>query len=193
MHWRAQCHPNIAFQLRSIWLQTLVDINSESCHTSFQRFSAPPSEVAALFDSNLSRRPFLGQVIELDLLLCTGFDSENVCLFLFHVLAQRQMADRKIERSDVRGFSWQNFRFAWKKKCSLRPKIYKALKPCWLLNWLSYWVSIAREIACFAQASRSRPAATAADFGEIARWPAGAQTWTQTWTLPPDQRVLKVL
>ena len=26
-----------------------------------------------------------------------------------------------------------------------------------------------------------------------ARWQAGAQTWTQTWTLPPDQRVVKVL
>ena len=32
-------------------------------------------------------------------------------------------------------------------------------------------------------------------FGKIARWPAGAQTWTQTWTLPPDRRVqvVKVL
>ena len=38
-------------------------------------------------------------------------------------------------------------------------EIYKALKPCWLLNW----VSIARVVACFPQASRSRPAATAAD------------------------------
>ena len=27
----------------------------------------------------------------------------------------------------------------------------------------------------------------------IARWLAGAQTWTQTWNLPPDQRVVKVL
>ena len=35
------------------------------------------------------------------------------------------------------------------------------------------------------------PSGTA--FGEIARWPAGARTWTQTWTVPPDQRVVKVL
>ena len=28
--------------------------------------------------------------------------------------------------------------------------------------------------------------------GAIARWPAGAWTWTQTWTLPPDQQVVKV-
>ena len=46
-----------------------------------------------------------------------------------------------------------------KKSDSSRPEIYKALKPCWLLNW----VSIARVVACFPQASRSRPAATAAD------------------------------
>ena len=29
-------------------------------------------------------------------------------------------------------------------------------------------------------------------FREIARWQAGAQTWTQTWTLLPDQQVVKV-
>ena len=29
--------------------------------------------------------------------------------------------------------------------------------------------------------------------GVIARWPAGARTWTQTWTLPPDQWVVVVL
>ena len=27
----------------------------------------------------------------------------------------------------------------------------------------------------------------------IARWPSGARPWTQTWTLPPDQLVVKVL
>ena len=35
------------------------------------------------------------------------------------------------------------------------------------------------------------PSGTA--FGEITRWLAGAQTWTQIWTLPPNQRVVKVL
>ena len=68
---------NIAFHLRSIWLQTLVAIDSQSCLPSFPRFCAPPSEVAVLFDLNLSRRPFLGQVVDSDLLLCTGFDSEH--------------------------------------------------------------------------------------------------------------------
>ena len=91
---------------------------------------------------------------------------------------------------------------------------------------------MARVVACFPQASRSRPAATAANqgkrpvfvlarpthasrawewpqelgrwfrplnrrlhyetaFGEIARWQARAQTWTQTWTVQPNQRVVR--
>ena len=29
--------------------------------------------------------------------------------------------------------------------------------------------------------------------GVMARWPASAQTWTQTWILQPDQRAVKVL
>ena len=45
-----------------IWLQTLVVINSESCQRSFPSICSPPSEVALLFNLNLSRRPFLGQV-----------------------------------------------------------------------------------------------------------------------------------
>ena len=98
---------NITFHLRLIWLQTLVAIDSESCLASFPSFYAPPSEVAALFYSKLSRSPFLGQVIDLDLLLCTGFDSEYEVLFLCHVSTQRPMTDRKIERSDKRGLKNQ--------------------------------------------------------------------------------------
>ena len=153
---------NIAFHLRPIWLQTLVAIDPESRLTSFPSFCrvfcAPPSEVAALFDSNLSRRPFLGQVVDSDLLLCTGFDSEHAVLFLCHIFTQRPMTDRKIERSDGRCFgrqqllanSIENFISHEKKSDSSRPEIYKALKPYWLLNW----VSIARVVACFPQASR---------------------------------------
>ena len=57
------------------------------------------------FDGNLSRRPFLGQIVDLDLLLCTGFDSEHANLFLFLFCFQRPRIDRKIEQSDERGFS----------------------------------------------------------------------------------------
>ena len=85
----------------------MVAIDSESRLTSFPSFYAPPPEVAALFDSNLSRRPFLRQVVDLDLLLCTGFDLEHAVLFLCHIFTQRPMNDRKIERSDGRGFGRQ--------------------------------------------------------------------------------------
>ena len=98
---------NIAFHLRSIWLQTLVAIDSESRQTSFPSFCAPPSEVAVLFNLNLSRLPFLGQVVDLDLLLCTRFDSEHAVLFLCHIFTQRPMTDRKIERRDGRCFGRQ--------------------------------------------------------------------------------------
>ena len=45
---------NIAFHLQPIRLQVLVAINSESCISLFPSFCAPPSEVAVLFNSNLS-------------------------------------------------------------------------------------------------------------------------------------------
>ena len=97
----------VAFHLRPIWLQTLVAIDSESCLTSFSRFCAPPSEVAVLFYSNLSRLPFLRQVVDIGLLLCTRLHSEHVVLFLCHIFIQRPMNDCKIERSDVRCFGRQ--------------------------------------------------------------------------------------
>ena len=98
---------NITFHLLPISLQTLVAINSESLLTSFPSFCVQPSEVAALFDSNLSRRPFPGQVVDLDLLLCTRFNLEHAVLFLCHIFAQRLMTDGKIERSNRRCFGPQ--------------------------------------------------------------------------------------
>ena len=158
---------NIAFHLQPIWLQASVAIDSESRLTLFPSFWAQPSEVAALFYLNLSRCPFLGQVVDSDLLLCTGLDLEHAVLFLYHIFTQRPMNDRKIERSDGRCLGRQQLvansieisLHMKEKSDSSRPEIYKALKPCWLLNW----VSIARVVACFPQASRSLPAATASD------------------------------
>ena len=73
------------------------------------------------------------------------------------------MTDRKAEGRDGCCFGQQQLlthAFHMKKKSDLLlPKIYKALKPYWLLNW----AIIARVVACFSQASRSLPAATAAD------------------------------
>ena len=54
---------NTAFHLRQIWLQNLVATDPKPCQRSFPSFRPPPSEVAALFDENLSRRPFLGPVV----------------------------------------------------------------------------------------------------------------------------------
>ena len=91
------------------------------------------SEVAMLFNSNLSRLPFCGQVVDLDLLLCTGFNLEHAVLFLCHIFTQRPMNDRKIERSDGRGLGRQQlladsmeFSFHMKKKVTRRgPKFTK--------------------------------------------------------------------
>ena len=83
---------NISFLLQPIWLQTLVAINKESGQTKFSSFSsAQPSDVLVLFDSNLSRYPFLRQVVNLDLLLCTELDSEHVNMLLCHSFTQRPM------------------------------------------------------------------------------------------------------
>ena len=101
---------------------------------------------------------------------CTGVDSKHVVLFLCHIFTQRPITGRKMEQSDGRGFgrlqllanSIEIFILYGTESASSpssRPEIYKALKPC----WLSKWVSISREVARFSQASRSRPAATAAD------------------------------
>ena len=93
-------HISYATSLAAVCLQTLAAIHSESCQTSFPGFCVPPFEVAVLFNSNLSTRPFLRQVVYLDLVLSTGFYnfySEHAVLFLFH---QRPMNDQKIEQSN---------------------------------------------------------------------------------------------
>ena len=45
---------NITFHLQAICLQILVAIDSESCQTLFPSFCVPQSEVAVLFNLNLS-------------------------------------------------------------------------------------------------------------------------------------------
>ena len=110
------------------------------------KLCAQPSEVTALFNSNLSRHPFLGQVVDTDMLLCTGFDSEHAVLMICHIFAQRRMNDRKIQRSDGRCLGRQQLladskeiSFQMKKKSdSSWPEIYKALKPYWLLELIQY-------------------------------------------------------
>ena len=98
------------------------------------------SAFVVLLYSNLSRLPFLGQVVDLDLQLCTGFNSEHASavLFLCHIFTQRPLTDRKIERSNGRCFGLQQllansielFISHIKKFDLLLPEIYKELKPC---------------------------------------------------------------
>ena len=81
---------NITFHLQPIWLQTLVAIDSESCQRSLLSVCSQPSEVAVLFYWNLNRRPFLRQVVDFDLLLCTGFNLQHADLFLSMILLRDQ-------------------------------------------------------------------------------------------------------
>ena len=53
-----------------------------------------------LFYLNLSRCPFLRQVVDLDLLLCIGFDSEHAALFLYPIFILRPMNNGKTEESN---------------------------------------------------------------------------------------------
>ena len=86
--------------------------------------------VDVLLDLNLSRRPFLGQVVNFRIQIGT------CCLFLCHIFTQRPMTDRKIERSYGRRFCWpqllansiENFIHMKAKSDLSLPKIYNLAK-----------------------------------------------------------------
>ena len=137
--WNLSRHPflgQVSFHLRPIGLQTLVVIDSESYQMSFPSICVLPCEVAVLLDLNLSRCPFLRQVIHLDLLLCTRFNSEYVVLFPCHIFTQRPMNGLKIKQSYVCCFGLQQLLanstkkfISHDKKCDLSPSdICKAKK-----------------------------------------------------------------
>ena len=87
------------------------------CNFGWNRFRIMPDIVSKVLRAAIwsccvvqfefEQTPFLGQVVDLDLLLCTGFDSEHVVLFLCHIFTQRPMNDCKIEQSDGRCSGWQ--------------------------------------------------------------------------------------
>ena len=126
---------------------------------SFPIFCAPPSEVAVLFDSILSRLPFLGQVVDLDLLLCTGFNSEHAVLFLCHIFTQRPMVQWLIEQQYRKKSAQQNRPFHFAKLREIKIKFSE--RPKELGRW-------------FCPLNLQLPSLTA--FGEIARWPPAAGT-----------------
>ena len=97
----------VAFDLLPIWLRIF------GCN----RFRIMPDIVSKLLCAAIWSRcavwleseqtPFLWQVVDLDLLLCTGFNSEHAILFLCYIFTQRPMNDHKIERSNGRCFGLQ--------------------------------------------------------------------------------------
>ena len=92
--------------------------------------------------------PSFGQVINLDLLLCTGFYLEHAVLFLCHIFTQRPMNDRKIKQRDglclgqqqLLANSIKNFISHAKKSDLSLPNIYKALNlfDSWRLKLSKY-------------------------------------------------------
>ena len=85
------------FHLRLFWLQSI----QNHAKVRFQAFCPPPSEVAVQFDWKLSRHPVLGDVVDLDLLLCTGFHSDfSVC----PIFTQKSMNDWTFEQSNEHSF-----------------------------------------------------------------------------------------
>ena len=201
--------------------------------TSFSSFFAPPSEVAVLFNSNLSRRCFLGQLVDLDSLHRIRFWRGGFCSYVIFLLRDQWLIERLGEAMGS-VLVCNKFlpipstvSFHMKKKWLCCPK-FTSIKTLLTLELSQYLKSGS---ICFPQASLLQPAATAAyletpcvcvlacptrassawvlpqgrwfcslnlwlpsgtAFGEIARWPAEAQAWTQTWTLQHDQRVVKV-
>ena len=78
----------------------------------FQAFARRRAAIQSGYAANAvqfesEQTPFPRTGCHLDLLLCTGFDSECVALFLCHIFTPRPMSDRKNECSDGRCFGRQ--------------------------------------------------------------------------------------
>ena len=133
--WTVVAGHYVAFKKHSILLATDLAANF-GCY----RFSITPDIVSKLLRTAIWSRcavqfkpeqtPFLGQVVDLDLLLCRGFDSEHAFLFLCHIL----LRDQRLSEAMGRGFgrqqllanSIENFISHFEKSDSLRSEIYKA-------------------------------------------------------------------
>ena len=154
-HWSLHGFQTWHFICNRFGCKTFVAINSESRLTLFPTFCAPPSEVAVLFYSNLSGCPFLRQVIDLDLLLCTAFDSEHA-VFSETNDWYKDWAKRwaLLWLATTSCQSHRKFHFTWNKKWLVAALYLQSIK--------TFWVTIARVVACFPQASLLLPAATTA-------------------------------
>ena len=129
--------------------------------------------MAVLLDWNLSKCPFLRQIVNLDLLLCAGFDSEHADLFLFPICFQRLMNNGKIKRSFLKQASHG----------------HQLQLPTWKHPLLG--LASPTSLSC----SGDQPE-------ELGHWLCsqnlqllmiGARTWTQTWSMQSDWPVVQVL
>ena len=117
-----------------------------------------------LFNLNLSRCSVFWQVVNLDLVLCTGFYSEYAVLFLCHISNQRPMKDQKIECS----YGWRvalllsattscqfnrQFHCTCKRKVFVTAKNLQSIKTFLTLELSLYLKSGYSVVACFPKAS----------------------------------------
>ena len=170
----------LSIHLWPILLQTLVAIKLESCQTSFPSFCTQPSEVAVLFNLNLS-----SQFKSAAFSALHRIQFGTCCFVPMSYSTERPMTDRKMERSNGRSFglqqlltySTENLISREEKNWLVRVVAARNLQIIKKL-WLSNWVSIVRVMGRFSQASLSLPAATAADSETpcvcVPVWPAQA-------------------
>ena len=155
--------------------------------------------------------------------VCTGFDLEHAVLFLCHIFTQSPINDCKIERSDGRCFDRQQLlahsmeiSFPMKKNSFVTARYLQSIKtfltvklsqhhktpdltPC-VCTRLSNPPKLCRSAAprAWPLILQSNPSIVFSNslwewLPGDQHWLAGAWTWTQTWTLPPDQWVVEVL
>ena len=162
-----------------------------------------------MFDCNKSRRPILRTVVDFHLLLCTEFNLEH--WFLCLILLRDQWRSKDWAEQWVLLWSvTRSCEIHWlensnlKKTISSLPKIYKALN---LLTFKlsqycksgtvgstncnklgnTLWVCVCAPVTCQAADLLSKPKLSSgtAFGGNCQMTSRGAQTWTQTWILPP--------
>ena len=131
-----------------LWLQSI----QIHVRHSFQAFALCRSEVAVLFNLNLSRHP--GSQFRSAALQMIRF---GTCCFVPISYSYSETKDWLKDRvkpwlcfgqQQLLANSIENF-ISHDKKCYQQPEICKALKAFWLLKW----VNITRVVTCFPQAS----------------------------------------
>ena len=163
MHWLAQCHAK--WPRRCRLFQHSWEIEPMSPDSLLLALTTKPSQ--------FEKKNYIPLVVfrHLQPIFCV----QDCCTQIFQVEYQGETRYTRIfERKPLKNTSY---------RILLRLKLKYVHFAQFLLNAPRAWPLIC-------PLNLRLPSGTT--FGKIARWPAGLQTWTQTWTLPPDQRVVKV-